>query len=95
MERRKEEDIYYCSPLLDGDMENISFENIPYGGLHAAHRILYGDDLKGTAYIWQKMYSAIIAWTCVLIIFQGQRELEVIKSCVSVVSFLKDQKGIT
>ena len=40
MERRREEGIYYSSSLLDRDMENISFENIAYGGLHAAHRIL-------------------------------------------------------
>lgn len=84
----------FSSPLLDGGMENISFENIPYGSLHAAHRILYRDDPKGTARIWQKMCSAIITWTCVLIILEGQRELEVIKSCVSVVSFLEDQKAI-
>lgn len=60
MERRREEDIYYSSPLLDGNMDNISFENIPYGGLHAAHYILYRDDPKGTARIWQKMCSGII-----------------------------------
>lgn len=84
-ERRREEDLFYSSPLLDGDLENISFRNIPYGGLHA---VFYRGDPKGTARTWQKMCSAIITSTCAPIIILRQRELEVIKSRVSVVSFL-------
>lgn len=60
MERRREEDIYYSSSVLDGDMENMSFKNIAYGRLHAAHCNLYRDDPKGTAHICQKMCSAIV-----------------------------------